>query len=130
MRRLVILETIYHQDDGCQPTSIDGGFAVSKVSEEEPYHRALLVDAEWRILDLGWAKDCSQLVLINPRPRRDKNPTAEEAEAANSLVIEVGIGSEVFAELHVGESMRLRPAQQLSVRCRGGKSKVMVHAFL
>jgi hypothetical protein len=101
----------------------------------QPYIRTLEASLHWQSLDCGWLKEASLLHLLNPFPLFEKQPTKEEADAAEALVVELGIriGSEVDTIAYVppGESPTFRPSDlsKLMVRCQTGTAEFRLTLF-
>jgi hypothetical protein len=92
--RLVIVENVYHQITGEQPTSLAPvAYSAPLASDEQPYQREFKVGPGWEMLDHGWLdpQGVSLLCLRNRPDQRNVRPNADEAAADAAKVIELAV---------------------------------------
>lgn len=63
--RIVVVETVYHQLTGGQPTSAESRYVRQLMTSEQPYIRDLTLVTEWVPLDHGWLSQASLSLLKN-----------------------------------------------------------------
>lgn len=134
---MTVLETVYHQAPGDEPTVFQAPFGCALASDESPCVRPKVsVGEDWQPLDGLWLSAASQLVLRNEEGKfSGGRPTPEQVKDVTARVVEVGVvcGDVVvpFSEIPPGESQRYRPLDlaALCVRCRQGKALITVAAF-
>jgi hypothetical protein len=129
--RIVVLETVYHQRVGAEPTSIEARWAREGLPDEIPHVRRMDVGGESVPVDRGCHKKVSVLVVSSEKPTISVRPTPEEQAEMDSRIVEVLFNGVAAMELRPGESVRFSPtpAIEVSVRCRIGLAKVWTHAF-
>lgn len=151
---ITVVEQVYHYQMGHEPTLVESRYNRPLAEDEQPYVRRLLVDGEWRPLDMGWLAAASLMVIVNEEGHfRQAYPTDDQRKEAEARVIEVGMMCNVPADrtgprdMHsssktvpavvpcweVGprESSRVTPiaGAVYSLRCRSGKGKCTLHLF-
>jgi len=130
--RVTVVETIYHQVQGEQPTTIDSRYSRNLETNEQLYQRRFTVAEDWTLIDLGWAgKNVSLLHISNEEGRFPHNiPTLEELEEAAKRIIEVSYvpTSGMGWSIPPRESMRGLPTkvESLFLRCACGKAKCIL----
>lgn len=137
--RVTVTGTVVHQVPGGQPKSPPRTRFFRWLEEdEEAYSRTVKVGGDWVPLDLGWVGErCSLLVLANAtKLRTQRQPTQDELSSLLGKVIEVAVAvpldgrdfHQPFAEIPIGEDMRLSPREpsRYRVRCRSGEGKYTV----
>jgi hypothetical protein len=140
--RLTVVERIYHQIPGEQPTLIDYRHSKLLESDESPYIRHnLKLTEEWTLLDKGWIEgDVSSIVLSNEEGKSTQvNPTEEEVAALKKKIVEIAfvlgeIGnfpSKSHQEIPPSEQLRIFPSTgvQIFLRSRCGISKASVTVY-
>lgn len=112
--KILVVEQVYYQDDGCQPSSIEAGYARVIGGHEQPFTRVMRVGQEPVPLECGWLTTCSVLVIWNKGPSD----------------IEVSLGGFV-ALLGPTESLRIRPESlnRILLRSRGDMCRVDVYMY-
>jgi hypothetical protein len=94
--RIVVIEQIYHQTKGQNPTNKKITIIRELKTDEQPYIRTTKATSEWSKLDTGWLIECSQLSIKN-----------EDKE------IEIFLGNPKFQSMSIrikpGESCRIEP---------------------
>lgn len=135
--RLVVVETVYHQPTGEQPTAVESRFSRDLQTVEQPYQRQLTATEEWKPLDCGWIKDAGMLVIQNLEGKFQANPTDEERAEAAARVLEVSYREDQDPNMDVsrhgwliypGESFRGCPSNLdlLAVRSQYGSLRLSV----
>jgi hypothetical protein len=155
--RVTVVEQVYHQVTGEQPTVINTPPAWRDGdTDEQPWVREITIGGAWTALDLGWFKDnpagVGTLVLRNKAAARNVIPTDAEAAEQASHVIEVAIAPPppsiegkrtmfaapraaeptVFHAFAPGEpTLRVQPpdAGAVVVRCRAGVARLAIAAL-
>jgi len=130
--RLVISETVYHQNHDADPTSADSCFSRTLASDEQPYSRRVVIGEAWQPLDCGWVEQASMLVLANQEGRFVQViPTQAERDTMAAKIVEVGYGDMAAWLVRPGESFRAEPAdlKAIRVRCRSGSAKCQLTVF-
>lgn len=131
--RLSVVESIYHQTHGEQPTVVESRFGRWLNTPEQPYARRFRAGEEWVSLDKGWVEDAAMLVLSNDEGR---NPQVVPSEADKrelaQRAVEIGLAQmhgkppQPFAVVPPGESARFQPTnlETLMLRCWKGSARV------
>lgn len=132
--RITVVEQVYHQVSGDQPHLVESKFSRELESDEQPYERHLKVGEEPELLDCGWVKKASQLLIINEEGRfLQTQPTEAEREELQLKVLEVYFGKLSIDSWIVppGESMRACPSSLVGVylRSRSGILRLTLHAL-
>lgn len=133
--RFVVVESIYHQHHGRQPTGTEHRYQRWLSSNDQPYVRELHLTEEWAPLDCGWLKSASLLHLHNIPPSYKTYPTPGEAATNASKIIEVGLlvhpPITVCFVVPPGETFRASPANltPLYLRCRRGTANCTLTLF-
>ena len=144
---LTVVETVYYQPYSEEARGYDSRYQRRLESkDEEPYQRRCKAGPEWQRIDIGWLAKSGKigLLLIENREGtfRHINPTDEERQKAESLVLEVGIligfdtneaGKcvkviEPIDRIQPRESRRSQPIRpdKLYIRCVNGEAKYLV----
>lgn len=110
MRRLTVVEHVYHQAPGVEATTTDSAFARNLSTDEQPYSRTCKVGTEWQPLDCGWLKESSMLTLKNEGT--SLLLIGQQTTHAACLTDDVA----AFARLRAGESCRFLPENQGGLR--------------
>ena len=130
--RVTVVETIYHQVQGEQPTTIESRYSRNLKTDEQLYQRRFTVTEDWVLLDLGWAGNNISLLHISNEEGKfpHKIPTPEEIEEVARRVIEVSYAptSGMGWSIPPGESIRGIPTrvESLFLRCVCGKAKCVL----
>lgn len=135
--RLTVVDVVYHQGLGDQPTSVESRFGRWLNTDEQPYHRKIKVTTDWMPLDLGWlGTQISMLVLMNEEGRHFQvYPTPKERALIEERIVEIGIEVHDHVEecwlIPPGESIRAQPVapDRLRVRCRRGEARCVLTLF-
>lgn len=149
--RIAVVETVYHQAAGEQPTSVESRFQRWLEGNEQPcvrrcHDRENVATEDWKPLDAGWIRQAGMIVLTNDEGRFSQTiPTSQEHDEAIARVIEVGcypVGEwDMSPETSIvllacwlvlpGESLRAQPVnlKSLRVRCRKGTAKFTLCVF-
>ena len=145
---MTVVEQIYHQPAGEEPTAYHHSFVRKLFIQEQPYSRKIKVGGGWQPLDLGWFADKPDAVgmvqVINNEGRfTQTQPTDEERAAAAAKVIEVVGGMDdptrslwkgpvgMLLLVYPKESMRntVERPNNLWVRCQSGVACATVNVF-
>lgn len=137
-----VVETVYHQRVGGQPTGIPRRFRIACESGEQPFGpRHLTIDETWQPLDTGWIVDPILLEVFNDTGTQPVvNPTPEERDRIGAAVVEIGIAIEeddnhkcivALTEVKAGTNVRLQPLRDMRyvIRSRCGIASVQVTAY-
>lgn len=132
--RITVVEYLYFNPFGDQPSAVESKFSRPLTSkDEQPYERRLRVGEEWMQLDMGWLKEVSMLRIHNQEGQfRLINPTEEEIAESQKKVLEVRYqGSSGTWLIPPGESMRGTPSSPhtLQIRCQSGDARFTLYAF-
>ena len=135
---ITVVEQIYHQPAGEEPTAYHHSFVRKLSVQEQPYSRKIKVGEGWQPLDLGWFADKPDAIgmvqIINDEGHfLQTQPTDEERAAAAAKVIEMR-GSFVDKMVWLippGEAQRSSPAcpGDLWIRCQSGVAQATVNVF-
>ena len=81
---------LYHQQPGDDPVHFNFVFTKRMTTEEQCFHRTMMIGSEWKELNFAWVEDPCFLWLEN-RTGRDlaKNPTPEQEKEIDGAIIEV-----------------------------------------
>ena len=145
---MTVVEQIYHQPAGEEPTAYHHSFVRKLTVQEQPYSRKIKVGEGWQPLDLGWFADKPDAVgmvqVVNNEGRfTQTQPTDEERVAAAakviclvSRVIDAGIGGMLAEDsfcwlIRPGESFRgsSTDATRIWIRCQFGVAQATVNVF-
>jgi len=128
--RLTVVETVYHQPEGEEPTAVESRYSRRLLTNEQLFQRRCRAGAQWQPLDTGWV-DAAGLLVIENREGRflQRRPTDAERLEAAARILEITV--ERDSTMHAaplepdwfvlpGESMRGHPAKlaNLRVRCQ------------
>lgn len=134
--RLVVVESVYCQQEGEQPDSLDAGYARWLTTDQQPLvRRRLTIGPEWQPLDCQWLDKAGLLVLENVEGRNlARQPSADELAAIRGRVIELAYAGTPLDRswlIPPGESFRGCPANLdgLRIRCRCGQAKALLSLF-
>ena len=129
--RLTVIQTVYHQEPGGDPTSYESRFARFLDSkDQQPCVRRLAIGESWQTLDELWLERVSQLVIAN----RELPPKEDESGFVRKLsrCIEVAFNGVPCLLIRPTESQRYEPLKTLStisLRSTEGIVKIVVAAF-
>jgi hypothetical protein len=133
--RFVVVETVTHVAPGGAPSQWDSRYACP-TPDEQPYFRKQPVGTDWAPLDTGWVKKPALLLLANPKPAYQVQPTKDQRAATEALVVEVAweVSAQflvVVARVRPGESCRFEPVLPglARVRCPAGEVRLSVVAL-
>ncbi len=133
--RIVVVETVYHQQAGADPVSTESRYAAELTTDEQPFSRVLKVGEEPVKLD-AWLTDSRLIHIAVLKSHHQRKPDAEERAARAAMMLEVSCGDREGGRaadwlVAPGESMRARPASLDSIRLRSqsGILKVAVTVF-
>lgn len=138
--RLIVVESVYHQHFGAEPESFDSRYSRWLDVVEQVYKRELTITEDWQLLDHGWIKNASLLLVSNIEGKALlRNPTEQERSDLKSHVVELGVaiaGPEgearyirSFSYIPPGESTRLcnpLPLNDLRLRCSSGSARCQI----
>jgi hypothetical protein len=146
--RITVVETVYHQQSGGQPTAVVNRHGRPLDTDEAPYTRQVNLTEEWQALDLGWLEgNVGMLVLSNEEGKGyTVNPPRSELEDVRRRIVEVtyewpsgprdmhsppkvALAPEWY--VFPGESMRATPAHAdlLRLRSQHVKARVLLTLF-
>lgn len=63
--RIVVVETVYHQGAGGEPTCVEVKSSTQLTTDDQPYQYDLQAGPEWKRLETGWLEKCSMLLISN-----------------------------------------------------------------
>ena len=131
--RLTVLETVYYQEPGGEPTWFPAPFSIMLESAEQPCIRKLKIGQILQSLDT-WLSSVSELVIRNDEGTyRDKpgRPSEEEREDMKKRIIEVYLTGHPSLYVRPGRSCRFEPVrfQGVQLRCQHGEARVTIAAF-
>lgn len=135
-----VVESVYHQGAGEEPTAVESRFFRLLQTDEDPYLRRTKVGEDWKAVSCDWVDRPSVLTLSNEEGRGlQVQPTPEQAAATAAKVILVGVEVEgvgvslvlPFARIEPGESCRFCPADvgRLRLRSLSGEARYSLGAF-
>lgn len=130
--RLTIVECVYHQPFGEQPTVVEHRYSRELESKEQVYERRVTIGENWQPLDTGWIERLGLLVIANHEGHGlQRAPSDDERAAIAARVVEVGLDGRAIWLVLPGESMRATPAtlSGLQVRCQRGEARCTIHAY-
>lgn len=141
--RITVVETVYHQSFGGEPTCSESKYTKILETMEQPFKRDTKCTEEWDKLDAGWLDECSLLVISNKEGSGLQSiPTEDEKLDIAMRVIEISgeydIGSVDGPEKPVphfeicpGESFRGCPVElkKLYIRCRYETARYSLTVF-
>ena len=139
IHRLTVVEQVYHQIAGEQPTSVNSQFSRVLASDEQPYVRRCKATEDWQPIDIGWVEDVGMLVIVNNEGTfRHRIPTDEQRAEVAKRVLDVGVetATGICRILRVwkippGESGRGQPIypKQLRIRSQYGTVLFTIYVF-
>lgn len=144
--RITVVETVYHQAEGDQPTAIESRFSRRLQTKEQPCVRKLVAGPEWHLVDREsmdrpgcWLERVGMLVIRNEEGEFTQVvPTSQERAEVAARVLSLGVGVSISADEHIvmpfarilpgKESCRFQPTDisNLWIRCQAGKAKYTV----
>lgn len=141
--RIVVVENVYHQQHGEQPTGVATRFSRTLGSEEQPYIRKATLGQDWQEIDRGWIEEPGLLVLINESgPPPSVIPSDEETMELAARLIEVAIKAPgegkgkgepflMICRIPRGESLRIMPTDvaAIRIRCASGTARYSLYLF-
>ncbi len=134
--RIIVVETVYHQSSGLQPTAVESRYSHNLKTDEQVYGpRRIVATEEWKPLDVGWVKTASLLILSNEEGKNlQVNPTQKEREDIASRVVHLayrGLHGDGTWMIHPGHSFRGCPnsLRELFIRCQSGQAECFVTVF-
>lgn|SRR3990167_2004418 len=131
--RLSVVETVYHQVLGEQPTHISSRYCHNLSTNEQPYIRRVTVGSSWEKLDTGWLKDRVSWIHIQNEEGRNPtvNPTEEQRKELESLSILISLEYVSFARISPRESLRFQPSSpsELFIRCESSSARCTITAY-
>lgn len=127
--RLLVMDVVHWQATGEQPVPREHTGVSLLASPADPCMRTITAEEQWQPLCgvSGWIDDPGLMVLSNVEGRfTQRVPSADEREAAEARIVEVGlmVGADIepFEEVRPGLSARLWPTaasfKRLFFRCR------------
>jgi len=79
--RLVLVETLYHQITGEEPSQFSFKSTQRLTTDEQVFTRRCKIEYDWVKLETGWLKEASRVLISNTTgSRRSTIPTEEEQE--------------------------------------------------
>jgi hypothetical protein len=130
--RVTVVERIYYQSPGGQPTLCAAGFTRLTESEEPPYFRRnLKVGEEWQPIGTGWFTEIGFVVIENQEKLLSVQPTKEERDAMRAQIIEVALGDEHVTFIRPKENFRFDPRSldKFRIRCLSGQTMYALTVF-
>lgn len=133
--QLTVLEKIYYQTDGEQPSDTSCSFSRRISTEEQAYQRVMVVGTEWKDLDTGWIENPSMIYIRNLPHVWQFNPTPTERKEQSLKVLLVtflqlqGMNDPPCFRIPPGESLRLCTPDKLIFRSEYGQLKAAINAF-
>lgn len=133
---LTVVESVYHSQEGRQPTAITSKFTRELTTSEQAYVRYQVVTEEWQEIDLAWiGENLSSLCIANEEGTVIQTYPTEEAKAELARkVLEVRfVGDAGLLLIPPRESTRILPkldnGDKLEMRSEYGKINCRVAAF-
>ena len=117
--RLTVVEKLYHQTHGGEPTCIESTYEMQLQTDEEVYSRNTVADKTPVRLDLGWLNDkpVNQIVITNRETAPDK-------------LIKIGFDDSVMHFVVLpGQSSRFLPAGSVMISCLHGPAKYKIQVI-
>jgi hypothetical protein len=152
--RIVVVETVYHQEHGSEPVAAGRPFSRFLSTAEQPFGpRRLKVGCEWQPIETGWlSENVGMLYLRNEGEGLAASRPGEPSEEEPARIIELGLLVDLnspdadltmhdpaslpvvvipFGQIRPGESRREEPRNLplFRVRCETGECRLTVHAF-
>lgn len=135
--RITVVDQVYHQNPGQDPTVASSKFSRLLDSTEQAYVRRTKVGETWSLVDRGWIESCSLMVVENLEGQSFAVvPTPEERAEVEARVVELGTPGEdgrivPFALVRPGLSGRFEPydVRRVLLRCRSGVAQYTVTLF-
>ena len=131
--RLVVVENIYHQESGRQPTSVESNYTRFLKTDEEVYRRRMKVGENWMSIESGWIEKPGMIILKNEEVYRGAvNPTPDEIKEVQKKIVEVSSSTLPDCSWFIlpGENMRGIPKDLSNIRLRCQHSTAMVSIIL
>jgi hypothetical protein len=135
--RLTVVEQVYHQLPGENPTRIESKFYQALDIAEQLYHRRMKATERWQKIDCGWIQEVSEVCIHNDEGRfLVVQPSDEERAEAARKVLEVSFGdygpdppSGPVWLVRPGQSMRGCPSefQRLCIRSQCGEARCSIY---
>lgn len=133
--RVVVVEQVYHQQPGGQPTVVESKYTRRLDSDEQPFGpRRIRVTEEWTKLDTGWVVEGGMLCLSNEEGKiMTVQPSPSERRDIDSRIVEVCLVDPETGNVGgvwlvpPGESLRAATASfnGLRIRCRKGSARIV-----
>lgn len=128
---LTVVETIHHQRANKSPVTLTTSYDIPLDTGEQAYSRELTVGPEWQVLDTGWLKLWSLVVVKNHLPRIARTtpgapPPIPQSRVSDPRTIQLGLRgkkgefpTEVLLLIPPGQDTRLYPvsAGRWMLRC-------------
>lgn len=137
--RIVVVESVYHQQGTDSPTVVDCRFNRWLETEGSPFSYKGSVKDYWEVLPsiTGANSNYSMLVLKNTEGRfTGGQPTQQERDSVMSRILEIGLEVEPgrvvhFSRIPAGESARFCPSSFpiLRLRSPNGPTRYLLTLF-
>ncbi len=137
--RIVVVETVYHQQQDAAPVSVVSRYSADLETDEQPYTRVFKLEAggAWKKLETGWLSSSRCVSIAVQAIKRQAKPSKDQLALDEKKMLEISVaereGGSRGADLLVApsESTRFRPASLASVylRCQEGPIRVSVTVF-
>lgn len=131
--RITVVQHIYHQSTGEQPTQIDNNFTRNLETIDQPYVRRCKATETKQKLDCGWLQDVSRIIIINEEGTNlQVVPTDGERKATAAKILELSFQENGPGWLILpGESFHGSPSDvsNLLIRSLSGITKYTLHAL-
>ena len=116
--RLTVVDNVYFQDAGGQPSVVSSRFNTWLESEDQPCPLKLRLTQEWVMLSKSWLTECSMILVEHLGEVRSTNPTEEEKALDASKVVEVAYDGLVVMRVLPGQSARFCPVELMKLSFR------------
>jgi hypothetical protein len=130
---ITVVQTVYHQPAGEEPTAVTLQYVRPLETSEQPYVRKIKVGESWQPLDLGWIEQPGMILLVNDEGKFTQTiPTPEERAEAEAKVVEVGLGSPPWLIPPQGSFLGMSSGigrRLVNLRCQKGTARVTIHVY-
>lgn len=134
--RISVVERVYYQVHGEQPTDIEHTSQSYGMTEEQPFSRRTKVGPDWSPLPYGWVAPHNALVhIVNEEGEFTDNPTEAERARVESLIVHVAFIQDTHAIPAIsippreGVRFRVLDASLVRLRCEAGTTRIKVNVF-
>jgi hypothetical protein len=120
--RVVVLEKIYHQIPGEDPTLITSNFQYDVECDDQVFNRRHKITTDWILIETAWINQASMMIIQNLGPKRPNVQLGpDEMHELETRYMEVSLrgDNEIDLFIPVGQSIRIIPVylNKLKIRC-------------